>query len=497
MAQKMFQRLYGNDVGLKVEDLETYAELLELSGFDVHGGRVIGAEAFDRVKQELKMSEMIVKSLIAPDWMQKLNYWNARCLLEKGAPYILRSSSRADRGGNGIYESLIFVPTGDSEADAKEIWRLERQMYEGEFRGSAIQWREKENLPIGMAIGIERVVGKARGNLFYPILSGVAYTSYRGKPLVTVRFGLGAGVQGEKAAKFTNEISYGDFIVEMSKQGRASVVDLQNGKQKYVDIEYLDIQMPINLFQRVNEIFERLAKLKEKGKQDFYLEWVLADINSQIQVVQIAPFEDKEGIPINIESTGKTLLASGPDIVNHGKKTCQQIVWAREPWNDDSLNQIAYLNTRLKDYLLIIPQEAFSLVSNIDLIKGQIFKKFEYKHFSNASAILENQVYYEDKGLLLSSGRFVTDHKENKGGTHFQQICDRRDVLFLGAKVDVMKLFDLEGGQDYGESIRVWEIETEAVNDYTKDMGYIFIKGKPKILEYSERQMVCIKGCSQ
>lgn len=50
MAQKMYQRLYWDDVGLKVADIETYAELLGLCGFDVHGGRVIGAEAFDRLE---------------------------------------------------------------------------------------------------------------------------------------------------------------------------------------------------------------------------------------------------------------------------------------------------------------------------------------------------------------------------------------------------------------------------------------------------------------
>ncbi|MEK7173038.1 MAG: hypothetical protein AAB740_03610, partial [Patescibacteria group bacterium] len=149
MTVKLFQRVIGDSVGLKAEDLENYAELLKLSGFSVSGGRALGVEAFNRIEEELKMSEM---TLIAPDWMNKLNRWLVGGM-EKGAPYILRSSALSDRGGNGIYESLVFVPIGQ-EADVEQIWQLERQIYEGEFHQSAIQWREKENLPVGMAIPI-------------------------------------------------------------------------------------------------------------------------------------------------------------------------------------------------------------------------------------------------------------------------------------------------------------------------------------------------------
>lgn len=164
MVAKLFQRIIGDSIGLKADDLENYVELLRSVGFDVPGGRVLGAEAFNRIEEELKMSEMTTKSLIAPDWMNKLNRWLVGGM-EKGVPYILRSSTLSDRGGNGIYESLIFVPTGYEE-DIEEIWLLERQIYEGEFHCSAIQWREKENLPIGVAILIQQIVGKARGNFF-------------------------------------------------------------------------------------------------------------------------------------------------------------------------------------------------------------------------------------------------------------------------------------------------------------------------------------------
>ncbi|MEK7173067.1 MAG: hypothetical protein AAB740_03755, partial [Patescibacteria group bacterium] len=75
------------------------------------------------------------------------------------------------------------------------------------------------------------------------------------------------------------------------------------------------------------------------------------------------------------------------------------------------------------------------------------------------------------------------------GGTHFQQLCDRRDILFLGAKVNLDELWHLPGGHKYGESVTVWQVQAEAINDYTKNMGYVFITGKPKVVEYSESQM--------
>ena len=84
----------------------------------------------------------------------------------------------------------------------------------------------------------------------------------------------------------------------------------------------------------------------------------------------------------------------------------------------------------LSNYILVVPQEAFSKIS---MLLGD--RQIGFEHYSNASVLIERQQALSAARIDNSkygSSMLLLDHTD-RGGTHFQQICDREDILFIGA----------------------------------------------------------------
>lgn len=387
------------------------------------------------------------------------------------------------------------MASGNEDEDLKNLWLAERDVFLGEYQDKAKEWREKKNLPIGMGILFYPVVGRQfnvageqSSNVFCPLVAGSAYTSYRGKPLVRPVLGFGSKAVLGKAPVFTEAPDVNQVLRSLERQERLDAVSFRNLYLNEMPVSMIDLEINLELAQAVVDIFAKLEKMKQGG-HDFYLEWAIGE-DGLTTAVQCAPYIDKENIPIEIDTQGKILLASGTDIVNHGYKRLKHIILAGNRWDKATLAWLRRLNNELSDSLLIAPQKAFSMMAGGLTENLQI----SFEHFSKAGAILERQARVDEveRQIAISRGVSLPDHTDNKGGAHFQQLCDRADILFLEAEFDISVLENLPGVTVWYDNVRSWEIDVDVVNDMTKGEngeGYVYLVGEPKVSAYTITQV--------
>lgn len=496
LRQKLFQVFGGEELGLKAQDLLNHQEMIEQVGCFVPVGFVVAVEVFDRFIDGRGYTEDALAGDILseeiPEEVEKINQ-QLLTFMPIGVPFAVRSTARSERGGTGIYRTFFFVPTEDKQRDERALWFCEREVYASEFTLEAKEWRKRQNDKIGMAILIQPVVGQQFGDYFCPLLSGSAYTSYRGEPLVRVAVGLGAmAVASAEIPAFKESPPQEYSLALIRHQERITAINLKESKAVNIPKEWVGIELSST--QPIRQLFGKMEAMAE-SERDFFLEWAVAGDDSEIAIVQCALYEDKAAIPIDVKTEGKVLVAQGTDIVNHGRKICKHIVYAGyRAWDAKALGVLSRLNGQLKDFLLIVPQEGFSiLASSLPALRGSQSLGITYEHFSNAGTVLEKQKSFnydlDTKIALYSLGIPVTDHTKDRGGMHFQQLCDRSDILFLGTEFDDSIILELEGASDYGGNVKVWDVEVEVVNDMTKGEGYVYLTSKPRVVEYTIPQL--------
>jgi len=493
--------IYGNgERGLKSLDLEEYAPMLISLGMRIPGGMVILSGVLSEIIQELGLTEFSsedeIKKADCPDCILEINN-QILDEMEESVPYAVRSSALSERGGIGIYRTTFFVKNGNRKVDLQILWEKEREVYASEFSPDALAWREKMEQSFGMEIFIQKVPGFILEDHFLPATAGVAYTSYQG--LITIRIVVGLGtkaVAGKGLLYYEPPDKHGNFHRELWDQTKADAINLKTGEVEEIDTDYGEIHEKINSVT-FHRFFEKLTALKEKG--NFSLEWAIT--GDDIDIVQCAPYIDRlsDGNK-EVDAEKYFLLADAvEDVLNAGRADCNGVVYV-SAWSPDIAEMLESLNKRMKDYLLIVPQTALSTLADMSTVKemrkAELFSTYQkpiglkFRHFSNTLAVLEEQWHLsqERREMLHLLGERVVDHARGRGGaSHFQQLCARANILFMGAVFDHLRLASLPGETEYFEGIHVWDTKAIVIVDGTGKTGQVYISKEANTIEYSPR----------
>lgn len=487
----MFHVYGSGHKGLKVDDLEKYAELIISLGMKIPEGAVILTDVFFRFLEVSGLTERSgskdVRKAVCPDFLADFNLQIIR-KMKAGVPYAIRSSALSERGGTGIYHSSFFVCSGNESVDLASLWEKEKEVYASEFTTDARAWRKKVNLPVGMAILIQEVAGYKFADWYLPGLAGTAYSSFEGLPSVRLVVGLGTkAVKGDGLLyNSLPEDNFG-FSREIWNLEGADAVNLLTGTVKGIDTHQQEVHSAAK-YSTFKRLFGIVVELKKQG--DFSMEWAI--VGDDIHIVQFAPYEDKLPGDQKVGKDKFFLLTRGTDVLNSGKATCKGVLLIRT-WSNNTAAMVEYLNGQLSGYLLIAPQQAFSLLSGIGLNRETREEnvRLGFSHFSNAAAVIELQQHYDkDRRLELAGcGIVLADHSGGKGATHFQQLCSRSDILYMGCELDLSPLLALAGCMRYSDDVLAWETEAIVVVDGIKKEGFVYIAKESKNHQYSPTQI--------
>jgi len=481
MRQGIFEVFGAGELGLKADDLNQYSELLANVGVTIPEGIVIATGVFNQLTEllNLEAAPEEIEKRDCPDFLLSINQ-GILDRLEIGRPYAIRSSALSERGGTGIYKSVFFWPTGDRIEDLKNLWRCEATVYASEFTLDAKLWREKNNAPAGMAILIQPVVGFRFKEHFLPALAGVAYTSLNGLPTIRVVIGLGtlAVNGGGVVYNYRPDNSY-YFGKELWEQKVAEAITA-GGVIGEVSPHYEEIQAGVD-FKSFNDLFDTLEKLQKQG--GFFFEWVISE--GKVFVVQCAAHNDRPTTDLPFDMSSHFLLMKGEDVLHSGRATCKAIIYARM-WSSETAQALEHLNRNVRDYLLIVPQHALSLMAEEGF-------RLAFRHFSNALAVVEKQmsVDFEEEKLRIMAGLPNIDHTSGKGATHFAQLCNRADILFIGGEFDSTPLIRLPGVIQYRRDagISMWKTTVEVFADAKKKEGFLYVSKGAEKKNYSLYQV--------
>lgn len=486
MKQGLFEVFGSGKIGLKADGLNQNSELIANAGMIIPEGVVIATDTFDQLIKKIDFEELS-KEMEMPACPAFLSSINEDVLdrLKIGVPYAIRSSALSEQGGTGIYKTAFLVLINDRIVDLQNLWHCELLVYASEFTGDAKAWRLKSNSPVGMAILVQPVIGFNFDGNYLPALSGVAYTSYQGLPTVRATIGLGTlAVNGEGVIFNYSPDEYLNFQREMWDQEFADTIS-PDGTISKLNSHYEELHDEIALgFGAFKSLFDKLATLKKE--RDVYLEWVI--LKDKIYIVQCAIYEDHLPGNIFFDSTDYFLLFSGKDVFNSGKVTCKSVVYAHA-WTAEISQALEHLNNTIKDYLLVVPQDALSALADRCDTGGRL----SLRHFSNASALVEKQKKYtkSQRNMMGTLGEFLADHTFGNGASHFSQLCNRADILYIGGEFDSTPLFAEPGGVDFRNDIGVtiWNISAEVVADASAKKGFVYVSKKAKKIEYSQHQL--------
>ncbi|MCX6720276.1 MAG: hypothetical protein NTW11_00465 [Candidatus Staskawiczbacteria bacterium] len=485
MKQGLFEVFGSGKTGLKAEDLNCFAGLLAGVGILIPEGIVLATDIFDRVAEKLEQAGGPdgIGDLACPQFLVVINE-EILGKMEIGRPYAVRSSALSECGGTGIYQSAFFVPTGKKEDDLESLWQCERCVYASEFSTDAKLWRERSNAPMGMAVLIQLVIGTRFEDGFLPPLAGVAYTSYNGLPTVRAVIGLGTQAVNGGGIIFNIPVDHNlHFQREMWELDNADAID-GSGVVRQIGTHQEDIYGGVaSSFELFNGLFGMLARLQKQA--NLYLEWVISD--GKVYAVQCAVYEDKLPGDVHFDSKDYFLLFKGSDVVHAGKASCKSVVYVHS-WSPETASVVESLNETMKDFLLVVPQDALSLLADLRQEKCRL----SFKHFSNALAVVEKQRAYTDsqRRMMAGVGQSLADHSSGRGASHFSQLCSRTNILFIGGEFDSTPLLTLPGGMDYGRDIpiTIWNTAVEVVVDGEKE-GCVYVSKNSKRSDYSLYQL--------
>lgn len=498
MEKGLFEVFGDGLLGPKAEDLNTYADLLAECGLIVPKGMMaIATGIFNKLVEQFSFPEGILPEQLreqgCPNFLLSINR-EILSRMEIARPYAIRSAALSERGGTGIYKSTFFWPTGNQDADLEQLWYCECQVYVSEFSADARLWRERFDAPIGMSIIIHAIVGFSLDESFLPEMAGTAYTLYQGLPTVRAVVGFGTkAVGGEGVVYNRPEQEPLELGRHMWDQQLADAVGPRGLTQ--VSTHSPEIYGRVcNSLPALNRLFESLAKLRERV--NLYLEWVI--LEGQIFVVQCAAYKDRLLGDLSFDSSKYFALLEGKDVLHSGRATCKIVVYVRS-WSVEIAHLLAALNEQIRDYLLVIPQDATSRLA--DHLKNEegFFEdaRLAFRHFSNALAVVERQHHYspEVKLVLAQSKAFLADHSEGLGASHFAQLCDRANILFIGAQFDAVPLFDLPGMVEFcgDDNICIWETQAEVVVNATAKSGFVYISNQPNV-KHNEFSQSTVQG---
>jgi len=455
--------------GGKSSDLAIHGESFYQAGFrHLEITAKVDVSHFFRFMMKNKLTkDSTVKSI---DWLKRslsISVKNMHIYKNMiiGQPYYVRSSALGESGGSGIYESMIYLPTGDKKQDLNRLWKVQKRIYASEFSAKAKAYREKHHTKFGMSLLITPVVGELDGSDFSPAYAGEGYTSYDGHPKVFIT----RGIRNEAEIMCLELI---DDKIQISHEEKA------DGKW-VVSYSFLNdesyLSRSFSIFSHVSSSSNKKENIKEqvieKGivllnmikdiKGSFYFEFAMQEEISNPILVQVNPFIDNinksdiKPLPEQYKSIFK-----GLDIVNHGQKFGKGIVYIDQATKAGALAQIQ-INSLYHDYLLIVKPDSLTRALGVPPIG--------YSHYCNTQALIELQQF-----MILDYEPI--DHGSFRGSKHFDQLCRREDIFFLGVE-DFEKDWDkhLPKGEKITDGMWFWP-DIEFVVSNHKNHGELFIK---------------------
>lgn len=451
--------MYGQLPGLKTEDLIALQHF-GLREVQVLPGISIGASYFfdylthNNLGGEIKSSQ--AKSGEIPD---ELRASNTKILemIPARRPVIVRSSGLREHGGSGIYSSVFFIPSGNLAEDRERLASAEKTVYASFFSEMAKLYRGKKEPADGMGILIQPVVGTEFNEHFLPAFSGVV-TNVNGQSILRAAMGLGT-----KVVDIDDEV--GVFNVDDFDPKRLfwarhlDAINIKTGEVEAVEIdEYLFDRLKEQK-TKVKSVCDAYRQAEKRGEQ-YYWEFAVSESFKRPFIVQSSLEQTPKFTQLESSPTEGAILCESNDVANAGILRGRGIIaigWdVFETPSERDLELLAEFNNTHQDYLLIVPDVTLSSVPSLKRCQVNL------THFSNAAAIVELQFDREPFDLTY------VNHTYGKGGSHFLELCRKKQILFLGVPIkgeDSNTFTEVLGQADsFGQCSCYWDYDFKVSN---------------------------------
>ncbi|MFA5049427.1 MAG: PEP/pyruvate-binding domain-containing protein [Candidatus Micrarchaeia archaeon] len=409
--KEKYWTIYGTgSIGAKAEKLLKDAWAIEKAGFELNPRVVLSMDFFcdflerngiyAAVKRGADYSE--IKEIINNAAFNSIEKEVFLEILEKfeGKYLAVRSSAYGDSSGTGIYESVFHAPVQDREIDLEYFIIDIKRVLTSEFSEKAVAFKDKLNLPSGMAVLIEPVFGRYfedryADQLFGPDYGGIAFTSYgksgrakiffsAGLPTKTVEGKSIPLIEGDERDIFsiifdydlkytrtywsTRRImigEYGEFLHEYSSNYQEGILTKSD---HYPEIYF-----------QFTEIFEKLKTIEALLGQPQYIEWALSLDGEALKlaIVQISDFP-RAPEQMEITKSENTFLSAIKIMGSGGHKKGRYLVEVRDPEDVFVLNEF---NRSHKNYCVFFPDEIVS--------KTNKERRIDFEDISNSLVLVE------------------------------------------------------------------------------------------------------------
>lgn len=455
--------MYGRWPGLKTEDLLAL-QRLGLRDVQVLPGISIGASYFfdylahNNLGGEIKSNQ--AKNGEIPDELRASNTKILEMILAR-RPVIVRSSGLKEHGGSGIYNSVFFIPSGNLAEDRERLALAEKTVYASFFSEMAKLYRGKKRSADGMGILIQPVVGTEFSEHFLPAFSGVV-TNVNGQSILRAAMGLGT-----KVVDIDDEVkvfNVDDFDPKRLFWARhLNAINIKTGEVEAVEIdEYLFERLRQQKI-KIKGVCDAYRQAKERGEQ-YYWEFAVSESFKRPFIVQSSLEQPPEFTQSEFGPPEGAILCESRDVANVGIQRGRGIIaigWDDfETPSERDLELLVEFNQTHQDYLLIVPDVTLSSTPSLERYQVNL------THFSNAAAIVELQFDREPLDLTY------VNHTYGKGGSHFLELCQKKQILFLGVPItdQASQTFKEVLGQadSFGECSCYWNHDFKASNSRKK-----------------------------
>jgi len=205
-----------------------------------------------------------------------------------------------------------------------------------------------------------------------------------------------------------------------------------------------------------------------RNHQPYYWEFAIDTHNPLPYIVQAAPIEQKAE-DINVHEG--VIVFQGKDTVNTGTRTGKGIIVieGETTLSEKLLKELQEINKTCRNFLLVGPDV---MLSSIFLDKHQI----NLSHFGNAAGIVE---------IRYNTG--AVQHSNNMGGSHFAELCQRKDILYLG--VETPESTTLIGEKTEEIDLRTYFYDAEYKITNTSNGGQVEIMKPSCSREFQRNEM--------
>ncbi len=200
------------------------------------------------------------------------------------SPVAVRSSSVLEDDVNlsfaGKYSTHFFGNTGTPEFRLRRLERAVKQVFASAFNPAAAEYRRKHGIKLSaekMAVLVQPIVGRLRGNYYYPELAAAAFSKVFRRPsprvrkedgLMRVCFGLGTRTVDRAFAR-TFFLSNPNIRPEGNR-----AMDIASHAQE--EFDYVDLNHGFFLSGRIEYLMSHIAKYHKMAPA--FIEWFDGDM---------------------------------------------------------------------------------------------------------------------------------------------------------------------------------------------------------------------------